>query len=101
MFSGTIRVMVRYAPVNLLPAFRPVILRLAQAAPSKPRPTISVPSILANLVIMAGGVGMGILGFHHRQRPLGAIALGAGGSIAGAGIVLLLIDIFGTRQNAV
>jgi hypothetical protein len=50
-----------------------------------------------NLGVVAVGVGVGAIGFQNRKKTLGAIALGAGSSIAGAGLILLVLDLFGFK----
>lgn len=42
-----------------------------------------------------GGIGVfiGILGFENKTEPLGAVAMGAGSSLVGASLVMLLREI--------
>lgn len=89
--------MVRYVPVNLTVAGTPPML--AQAVPTKPEPPSGVPSTVVNLAIMVAGVGIGLLGFYHHKKPLGAIAMGMGGSVAGVGLIFTVLDIFGFRPT--
>jgi hypothetical protein len=93
--------MLSYVPVNVLRAPAPPVLRhpaprLAQVTPMPvPRAPGGLPPAVVNLVILTSGVGIGMLGFYHRKSPLGAIAMGAGGSVAGVGLVFFMLDLMG------
>lgn len=93
--------MLRYVPVNIAVPHAPAsVPRLAQATPApRPEPPAWLPSVAVNVAIIAGGVGIGLLGFHHRKSPVGAIALGAGGSVVGAGVIFLLLDLIGFKPR--
>ena len=78
-------------------------VRLGQAAPP-PMPRMPatdheelaiVPAKkwLLNFAILAAGVGIGFMGIKHHKEPLGILAIQAGGSVAGAALVLLALDI--------
>lgn len=75
-----------YSPVN-------VPRSIGAAAPA----LLDVPSTVANLGILAVGVVTGLVGFQYRKKPLGVIVAGAGASVAGAGLVFMLLDLFGRR----
>lgn len=91
--------MLLYRPVNLPPS--PVMLArpraLGQVTPNKPAPAAGLPAAIVNLGVVAFGAGVGVVGYQYRKNALGAVALGAGSSIAGAGLILLVLDIFGFR----
>jgi hypothetical protein len=55
-----------------------------------PPQQFSFPTPLLSLVTIGIGVIIASLGYSKRQNLTGAIALGAGSSIAGTGVVLLL-----------
>lgn len=88
--------MIRYHPANLLPA-RQARKPLGQVTPNKPAPAPGLPAAVVNIGVVAFGAGVGALGYQNRKHALGAVALGAGSSIAGAGLILLVLDIFGFR----
>jgi len=91
--------MLRYRPQNV-PSLLPVRLRpldLGQITPSHPAPAAGLPAAVVNIGVVAFGAGVGALGYSNRKTALGAIALGAGSSIAGAGLILLVLDIFGFK----
>jgi hypothetical protein len=88
--------------------FRQVPLRLGlgqpvAAPPPMPRMPVTsdheelalVPAKkwLLNFAILAAGVGIGFMGIKHHKEPLGILAIQAGGSVAGAALVLLALDI--------
>jgi hypothetical protein len=54
-----------------------------------------VPKPLVNAGIVALGLAMSTVGWYRRKTDAGAIAMGAGSSIVGAGIVLLILDLAG------
>lgn len=58
---------------------------------------LSVPSTVVNLGIVAVGLGTGLIAFRYRKKPLGVLIAGAGASIAGAGFVFMLLDLFGRK----
>lgn len=89
-------------PLNVVgprwaPAPRPAIAQTA--APAMPEPPKGVPAMAVNLAIMAGGLGIGLLGFKYRKYPLGAIAVGMGGSVAGVGFIFVVLDLFGFSKQ--
>ncbi len=55
-----------------------------------PPQEFSFPTPLLSLVTIGIGVVIASIGYYKRQTVTGAIALGAGSSIAGTGVVLLL-----------
>lgn len=61
--------------------------------PAEGRPRRGPVPLGVNLAITAGGIGIGLLAFKYRKKPLGAIMIGAGGSVVGAGLVLILLNI--------
>lgn len=54
-----------------------------------------VPKPYLNLGIVTLGVVLSTVGYYNRKTDLGTIAVGAGSSIVGAGIVLLILDLAG------
>jgi hypothetical protein len=72
-------------------------LDLGQITPSHPAPAAGLPAAVVNLGVVVFGAGVGILGYQNRKSAMGAVALGAGSSIAGAGLILLVLDIFGFK----
>jgi hypothetical protein len=48
---------------------------------------------LLNFAILAAGAAIGFIGIRHHKEPLGILAIQAGGSVAGAALVLLALDI--------
>ncbi len=84
-------VMVTYAPVNLAP-------RLSQVTPQKPSPSDGLPAAAVNAGVVALGIVIASLGYYNRKTDMGAIALGAGSSIVGAGVVILALELAGFRQ---
>lgn len=91
--------MLRYALANV-PARRyaPVFLG-QQTAPAAQSKQPIVPKPIVNVGIMAMGVLLSTLGYYNRKTDLGVIAMGAGSSIVGAGIVLLVLDWAGFGSN--
>lgn len=79
-----------YSPANLP---RSISIGIGAAAPA----LLDVPSTVVNLGIVAAGVVTGLVGFQYRKKPLGVIVAGAGASVAGAGLVFMLLDLFGRR----
>lgn len=70
-------------------------LFLAQASiPSLKKPTL-LPKPIVNIGLVALGLTLSTLGFYHKNTDLGVISMGAGSSIVGAGVVLLILDIAG------
>lgn len=75
-------------------SYRPA--NLAQASiPIHPTEASQRPGTVANLAILGVGILIGAFAFPYYRKPLGAVALGAGSSVAGAGLVLVLLDLFG------
>ncbi len=73
-------------------AFRPV--QIGQSAPpTKPPISSKVYPHIVGAGISLFGVALGVFGYHYRKDPLGQILLGAGGSIVGAGIVLIGLNL--------
>ncbi len=68
------------------------MLPLAQG--TQPRPVL-IPKPVVNAGILTLGLVMSTIGYYHRKSDLGTIAVGAGSSIVGAGIVLLILDFAG------
>lgn len=58
---------------------------------------VNLPPTIVNLGIFAVGVGSALVAFKYRKKPLGVIMAGAGASVAGAGLVFLLLDLFGRK----
>jgi hypothetical protein len=58
---------------------------------------LNVPPTVVNLGIVAVGLGTGFVAFRYRKKPLGILMAGAGASIAGAGFVFMLLDLFGRK----
>lgn len=77
----------RYSPVNLPRS-------VGAAAPAV---VMGLPATAVNLGIVAVGVVTGLVGYEYRRKPLGVILAGAGASVAGAGLVFVLLDLFGSR----
>lgn len=85
--------MTRYAIAN--------VGRLAQAPPDFPSPPKrALPVTVVNSGIVVLGLGMSVAGYYHRKTDLGMISMGAGSSIVGAGIVLLILDLAGIPSSA-
>lgn len=86
--------MIRYAPANV--PMRPSIARvLSQGTPPKvPDGDHTVPTgkWLLNVGLLLGGFALGYLGIYNHKKPLGILAMQAGGSIVGASLVLLAMD---------
>lgn len=77
--------MLRYSPINAP--------HLSQATPAAPKKTI--PATAVNVGITALGLGMSVAGYYSRKTDPGMILMGAGSSIVGAGIVLLVLELAG------
>lgn len=95
--------MIRYAPVNL-PAWPKVVnprFAIGQATPERPAPTPGLPAPIVNIGIIGLGLGLGTIGYYNRKTDLGVLAMGAGSSVMGAGLVLLILDLAGMRQAQV
>jgi hypothetical protein len=71
---------------------------VGQAAPERPVPVPGLPAPIVNVGIIGLGLGLGTLGYYNRKTDLGVLAMGAGSSIMGAGLVLLILDLAGLRQ---
>jgi hypothetical protein len=63
--------------------------------PAPAEGTGSAGRILAAAGIVVGGALVGLAAWPYHGKPLGSVALGAAGSIMGAGIVLLYMDLVG------
>lgn len=50
------------------------------------------------LVTMAGGSVIGLVGNAYKETPVGALALGAGSSVVGVSLTLLLQSVIGKRM---
>lgn len=57
-----------------------------------PIPKRALPATAVNVGITALGLGMSVAGYYARKTDPGVILMGAGSSIVGAGIVLLILD---------
>lgn len=67
--------------------------------PQSPVPQHPVlPSRVVSIGIVALGVGLSMLGYNNRKTDLGMLGMGAGSSIAGAGVVLLILDVAGFKS---
>lgn len=89
--------MLRYVIANLPRAPQ---VSLSQQAPQNPAPSKpSVPATVVNLGIVVLGLGMSVAGYYGRKTDLGMIGMGAGSSITGAGIVLLILDFAGFKSS--
>ncbi len=60
----------------------------------------SVSPLVVDLGILGGGVIIGMISYTSRETPLGATMLGAGGSIAAVGLVLLARQLLLGREVA-
>lgn len=90
--------MLRYVPANLKPrAADPRLHALSQVTPNHPAPAAGLPAAVVNLGVMAFGTAVGLLGYSNRKSGLGIVAIGAGSSIAGAGLILLVLDVLGFK----
>lgn len=66
--------------------------------PQSPLPQAPIlPSRVVSVGIVALGVGLSMLGYNNRKTDLGVLGMGAGSSIAGAGVVLLILDFAGFK----
>ncbi len=83
-------VMATYAPVNLP--------RLSQVTPPNPPPPDKTTAAAVNVGVVALGIVIASLGYYNRKTDIGMIALGAGSSIVGAGVVILALELAGFRQ---
>lgn len=96
--------MLRYAIANIpTQAYPQVFLGQQQQQPAAPpphRPPL-FPKPIVNIGILTVGMIMSTIGYYHRKSDLGAIAMGAGSSIVGAGVVLLVLDFAGFDSNGV
>lgn len=87
--------MLRYAIANI-PAQaypHPFLGQQQQPAPAHRPPLLPKPIVNAGIVAL--GIMMSTIGYYNRKTDLGVIAMGAGSSIVGAGIVLLVLDFAG------
>jgi hypothetical protein len=50
---------------------------------------------VVNLGLIGAGVAMGLIAYPHVRKPLGAIALGASGSLVAVGLTFILLDLLG------
>jgi len=91
--------MIRYELANV-PRLRPGWL--AQA------PTQTTAASQSSKIVLHWGVNVGILmtgvvialaGVANRKKPMGLVALQAGGSIAGAAFVLMVLDAFSVQDD--
>ena len=91
--------MLRYALANV-PArvYVPVFLGQQPSPAAEPKRPL-LPKPIVNVGIMTMGVIMSTLGYYNRKTDLGVIAMGAGSSIVGAAIVLLILDWAGFASN--
>lgn len=72
---------------------------LSQITPQKPEVPGGMPAALVNGTIMAGGIGIALLGYYHRKDALGVVAIGMGSSVAGAGFIFLMLDLLGFKPQ--
>jgi hypothetical protein len=92
--------MLRYAPVNLIPALRRSIApMMGDLTPLKPEPPAGLPSWGVNLVIMGTGVAMALVAYPYKKKPVGDLLVHAGGSIAGIGLIFTILDASGFRPG--
>lgn len=87
--------MIRYAPVNLIRQVAP----LGDITPMKPAPPAGFPSWGTNLIIMASGIGIGLVAYPYKKKPVGDLLVHAGGSIAGIGLIFTILDFAGFRPG--
>lgn len=82
----------RYAVLNLP--------RLGQPAPASTpvKPLDPVPSMALNLAIVGLGISLSVVGYYNRKTDLGAMGMGVGSSVTGAGVVLLVMQIVGVKS---
>jgi len=86
--------MVTYAPSNVVRfGLSQVQLAPMPRAPEAAAPAVPTRKWLLDFAILAAGVGIGYLGISNHEKPLGILAIQAGGSVAGAAIVLLALDL--------
>ena len=85
--------MLRFTVQNLP---KPSLGQLPQASPS---PSPVLPSRVVSIGIVALGVSLSMLGYRNRKTDFGMMGMGAGSSIAGAGVVLLIMDLAGFRNS--
>jgi hypothetical protein len=86
--------MFRYVPANVRIQLGQVMTPQMPVAPDRVAPAL-VPAKkwLLNFAILAAGVGIGYLGIKSHKEPLGILAIQAGGSVVGAALVLLALDL--------
>ena len=89
--------MIRYELANV-PRLRPGWLAQAPAASPAQDTKQIVLHWGVNMGILLTGVAIALVGSAHRKKPMGLVALQAGGSIAGAAFVLMVLDAF-SAQN--
>lgn len=66
-------------------------------APTPPNNAVSPHLVGAGISLL--GLLIGIVGYHYHKDPLGQIMLGAGGSMVGAGIVLVGLNLAGLQSS--
>lgn len=74
--------------------------RLGQSVPvSAPvKPVDPIPSFALNAAIVGLGIVMSVAGYYNRKTDLGAMGMGVGSSVTGAGVVLLVMQIAGVKS---
>ena len=90
--------MLRYELANVPRTAYPNGFLGQQALPAAlPRPVLPKPVVNAGIIAL--GLAMSTVGYYSRKTDLGVIAMGAGSSIVGAGIVLLILDFSGFQSS--
>lgn len=74
--------------------------RLGQSTPVAipAKPLDPVPSMALNFSIVGLGIGLSVVGYYNRKTDLGAMGMGVGSSVTGAGVVLLVMQIAGVKS---
>lgn len=49
--------------------------------------------VLLSAIILGAGIGLGLYGFNRRDEGIGSVALGAGGSMVAAALVIVLNEL--------
>lgn len=90
--------MIRYELANV-PRIRPGWLAQAPAAATPSQSSKIVLHWGVNIGILMTGVVIALAGVANRKKPMGLVALQAGGSIAGAAFVLMVLDAFSVQDD--
>lgn len=88
--------MIRYRIANIK---QPPLIGQPSIPPQSPAKNVFFMKPYIDVGLITLGVIMSTVGYYKRKSDFGSLAMGAGSSIVGAGIVLLVLDFSGFSSS--